>query len=260
MSDGLKGAHILVTRPKHQAETLCQLIEQQGGVPVRFPTIEIVGLDDNISATNAFNLLSNAQWLIFTSANAVNFALAAIGGKIRQLTKARIAVIGKATAKTLDLAGTEIDVLPESGFDSEALLAMPQMQQVSNQSILIVKGKGGREELANGLRFRGANVNYLDVYKRVMPHQDNAELTGLLTNNKLSVIVITSGEALENLLTMLGTGYHDALKAVWLVVISHRIKQLADNMGFLRVAVTENPSDLAILNTMIAIINGDERG
>jgi uroporphyrinogen-III synthase len=260
VNDGLKGARILVTRPKHQSDTLCQLIEQQGGVPVRFPTIEIVSLDDNISATNAFNLLSNAQWLIFTSANAVNFAMSTIGGKIRQFSKARIVAIGKATAKTLNLAGIEIDVLPENGFDSEALLAMPQMQQVSNQSILIVKGKGGREELANGLRLRGANVNYLDVYKRVMPDHDNTELTGLLTNNNLSVIVITSGEALENLLTLLDTSYHECLKAVWLVVISLRIKQLANNMGFLRVAVTENPSDLAILNTMIAIINGDERG
>ncbi len=256
----LQGAHVLVTRPAHQAETLCQVIERHGGIPVRFPTIEIVGLENQISATNLTEKLSKFRWLIFTSANAVNFALKANDGKIREFSETGIAAIGKATAKALESVGMKVGLLPDIGFDSEALLAMPQMQYVKGQSILIIRGQGGREELASGLRNRGATVEYLDVYKRIMPQQETSQVSRLLENNELAAVVVTSGEALVNLITMLGINFQYRLKAVQLVVISDRIRRLAENIGFLRIAVTENPSDQAIFNTMIAIINGDERG
>jgi uroporphyrinogen-III synthase len=253
----LNGAHILVTRPQHQADKLCQLIEGQGGVPVRFPTLEILGLDQGKDATNPNLKLSKFQWLIFTSANAVNFALAANNGKISQLRSAQIAAIGKATAKALESAGLQVSLLPEQGYDSEALLAMPQMQDVNNQGVLIIRGRGGREELADGLRNRGANVEYWEVYKRIMPDVDCSGLIGMLEQGLLDVIVITSGEALQNLVVMLGKNYKDNLALIPLVVISERISRLAAELGFKRIAVTECPSDMAILDTAIAIV--DER-
>lgn len=256
MIPDLKGAHVLVTRPQHQADKLCQLIEAQGGVPVRFPTLEILGLDASKEATNPNLKLSNFQWLIFTSANAVNFALAANNGKITRLRSTQIAAIGKATAKALESAGFQPVLLPEQGHDSEALLALPQMQNVNNQSILITRGQGGREALADGLRSRGAKVDYWEVYKRIMPDVDCSGLIGILEQGLLDVIVITSGEALQNLVVMLGKNYKDHLALIPLVVISERISRLAAELGFKRIAVAERPSDTAILDTAIAIING----
>jgi uroporphyrinogen-III synthase len=262
VNNALKGAHILVTRPIHQAEHLSSMIEQQGGVAIRFPTLQIVGLDsqsDELSAaTNTLPQLSNFRWLIFTSANAVNFALKANGGKIAQLKTTRIAAIGKATARELESAGLEVGLIPDNGYDSESLLAMPQMQQVNGQALLIVRGQGGREELANVLRSRGANVDYWEVYKRCMPDFNSSEVLGLIERCKLDAIIITSCEALQNLLAILGENYKKTLTMIPLVVISDRIKQLAVEMGFTRITVTESPSDPAILNTVCALIN--ERG
>ncbi|MEQ1560949.1 MAG: uroporphyrinogen-III synthase [Methyloglobulus sp.] len=255
MNNVLKGATILVARPAHQAAYLCQLIEQQGGTPVRFPTLEIVGVDNENPATFVHDNLSNPHWLIFTSANAVNFALKANGGKIVRLNGAQIAAIGKATAKELEVAGLQVTMIPKDGYDSEALLAMPEMQHVNGQDIWIVRGQGGREELANVLRNRGAKVEYWEVYQRVMPNFDNAYVLALLKENRLSGIVITSCEALQNLMKMIGESYQGCLVAIPLVVISERISDFAAKMGFMRIAVTENPSDPAILNTLIGLIN-----
>jgi uroporphyrinogen-III synthase len=263
VNNALQGVHILVTRPIHQAENLCQLIEQQGGIAVRFPTLEVVGMNpkpDNqpdypTIATNPLPKLSNRYWLVFISANAVNFALKANGGKIAQLKTTQIAAIGQATAKALQKAGLQVNLLPKAGFDSDALLAMPEMQQIKGQDILIVRGQGGREELANVLRSRGANVDYWEVYQRIMPDADNAEVLSLLEQNKLNVIVITSCGALQNLLTMLGTACTKHLTTVSLVVISDRIKRFAVELGFTRIAVTEYPSDLAILDAVCVVIN-----
>jgi uroporphyrinogen-III synthase len=264
VNNALKGAHVLVTRPAHQAEKLCQLIEQQGGVAVRFPTLQIMEmddaqpdnhLDDQSIATNPLSKLSNYRWLIFTSANAVNFALKANGGKIAQFEEAQIAAIGQATARELRSAGLMVSLMPENGYDSESLLAMPQMQQVNGQDILIVRGQGGREELADVLRSRGANVGYWEVYQRVIPDNDHSEVISLLEQGLLAVIIVTSFEALQNLLAMLGANYKKKLAMISLVVISERISKLAAELGFTQIAVTENPSDPAILDTTIAIIN-----
>jgi uroporphyrinogen-III synthase len=192
----LKDCHILVTRPAHQAANLCQLIEAQGGVAVRFPTIEIVGVDDlpdnPTLATNPLSKLSNCHWLIFISANAVNFALKANGGKITKFKVTQIAAIGQATAKELELSGLQVDLVPQTGLDSEALLAMPELQAIKGQDILIVRGQGGREELADALRSWGANVEYWEVYKRVIPDIDNTDVVDLLEKNCLVLIISIS--------------------------------------------------------------------
>jgi uroporphyrinogen-III synthase len=265
VNPGLHGAHVLVTRPAHQAEKLCQLIQEQGGTAVRFPTLEIVGLinssvnasDKISSATYPIQPLSEYQWLIFTSTNAVNFALKANGGKIGGFKSTSIASIGKATAKTLQTAGIEVNLLPTAGFDSEALLAMPEMQAVGDANILIVKGQGGREELANVLRQRGAYVSYWEVYKRVRPDVDCSELMKLIDHDKLDVIIITSSESLQNLVDMLGNKYNKKLVTTALVVVSQRIERFAADIGFTRISVAECPSDEAILETAIAVYNGD---
>jgi uroporphyrinogen-III synthase len=254
----LNGARVLVTRPAHQAENLSRLITERGGSAIRFPTLAIAAMDDPYPIKNTLAHLDRFQWLVFISANAVSMHSYYIdGGKINCFKSTRIAAIGQATAEALALAGLPVDLVPESGFNSEALLAMPQMQQINGQNCLIVRGAGGREELATTLRSRGANVEYLDVYKRIIPGIDSSQIFLLLAQDKLDVITITSGEALQNLLTMLSKEYHQRLLAVPLVVISDRIRQIAARMGFERIAVSNSPSDNAILETVIKCVSGE---
>jgi uroporphyrinogen-III synthase len=247
----LNGAHVLVTRPDHQAENLSRLIAERGGVAVRFPTLAIAVLADTTLIQQTLAHIDRYQWLIFISANAVTMhSYYTDSVKIEQFNSVQIAAIGKATATALTLAGLSVDLVPEMGFTSEALLAMPQMRQMQGQRCLIIRGEGGREELATTLKNRGANVDYLDVYKRIMPNADNSRVNLLLAQNKLAAITITSGEALQNLLLMLGTRHLPHLFKVPLVVISGRIGQIAADMGFKRIAVTNSPSDSAILETV----------
>jgi len=256
----LHGAHILVTRPRHQADHLCRLIEQQDGVAVAFPTLDIIAANDRDRIAATLANLHRFQWVVFISANAVNFALLAIDGKIGPLRNARIAAIGQATARALDAAGLQADLLPAHGSDSQALLATAPMQCVSGQRILIVRGAGGLETLSRELKQRGAEVDTLDVYRRVMPPADPAPVLDLLNRNRLDLITATSGEALQNLLLMLGEKDRTLALAVPLVVVSDRIRQIAENSGFGRIFVTDSPSDAAILNKIITWITGAESG
>ena len=253
----LKGAHILVTRPAHQAENLSLLIEGRGGVAVRFPALAIVALDDSGTIQNTLAHLDRYQWLIFISANAVTMhSYYSDDVRINEFESVRVAAIGKATAQALALAGLAVDLVPESGYNSEALLAMPEMQSMNGQNCLIIRGEGGREELATTLRSRGANVEYLDVYKRIIPDIDSSQVSLLIAQDKLDAITITSGETLQNLVIMLEEKYHQRLFKVALVVVSNRIRQIAADLGFKRIAVTQSPSDIAILETVSMCVTG----
>lgn len=253
----MNGAHVLVTRPEHQAENLSRLIEQQGGIAVRFPTLEIVSREDADQIKNTLANLDGLHWVIFISANAVNFALKANSGKIDRTKFVRFAAVGQSTAQAMKLAGMPVDLVPENGYNSEALLAMPGLQQVEGQNFLIVRGEGGREQLATTLRSRGAEVNYLEVYKRIIPHIDSSPVAKLLAQHRLDVITVTSAESLKNLSLMLGENNNKLLSLIPLVVVSDRIRRIAADMGFNRITVTDSPIDTAILETVITCVTGE---
>jgi uroporphyrinogen-III synthase len=258
--NSLNGAHILVTRPQHQADNLCCLIEGLHGVAVAFPTLEIAAVEDRDQIAEVLANLHRFQWVVFISANAVNFALLANDGKIGQFSSVRIAAIGQATAKALAAAGLTADLLPACSSDSRALLAMPAMQQVSGQRILIVRGAGGLDTLREELVKRGAAVDYLDVYRRTVPRANPAPVLHLLERKRLDLIVATSGEAVKNLLIMLGDKGRTLALATPLVVVSGRIRQIAEDSGFERIYVTDSPSDTAILEKIITWATGEKSG
>ncbi|MGZ4954316.1 MAG: uroporphyrinogen-III synthase [Methylobacter sp.] len=252
MSEALNGIRVLVTRPEHQAENLSRLIEQRGGISVRFPTLDIVSRDAAEEIKNTLANLDSFQWVIFISANAVNFALKANSGKIPRTKFVRFAAVGQSTAQAMRMAGLAVDLVPENGYNSETLLAIPQLQEVEKQRFLIVRGEGGREQLATTLRSRGAEVNYLEVYKRIIPRIDSSPVVELLAQHSLDVITVTSAEALQNLNLMLGEN-NKLLSLIPLVVVSDRIRCIAADMGFNRITVTDSPIDTAILETVIKV-------
>ena len=247
---------ILVTRPAHQSENLCHLIEQQGWQAIRFPVIEIQARELSLQDECHIQQLEQYQYVFFVSANAVNFALPLFNGKIQCLKPLISVAVGKATYTTLVKHGIDHVLLPAQGFNSEAILAMPELQVLTGQSCLIIRGDGGRELLANTLRERGARVDYLEVYKRVIPDCDGTVLATDLINRSLTAIVIYSGDALRNLVKMLAA-QEEKLLNIPLVVISERVQTLAKNIGFKKIIVADQASDTAMIK---ALLNGEECG
>lgn len=250
---------MLVTRPAHQADHLVDLVERQGARAIRFPVLGILPMPQSDKVKNILNKLPCFDVLLFVSANAVNFALQANGGKIDPFKNHRIAAVGRATAKALETAGLPVSWVPESGFNSEALLAMPELQSVKGMRFLIVRGEGGRETLADTLNARGAVVEYLEVYKRIKPETDNSQVVQLLERRELDVVTATSGEALQNLTDMLNRDGLELL-SVPLVVVSERMKGMAEAMGYKRIAIAESPTDAAILEKVTTVCNGEYSG
>lgn len=257
MTNRIDGARILVTRPRLQAVALCHLIEQHGGEPLRFPTLAIEAIEPSPAA---IDMALASDWMIFTSTNAVDFALQAFDGKMTGRKMPAVAAVGGSTADALRRAGWVVDCVPARDFSSEGLLAEIGLQAVDGQSCIIVRGQGGREKIAETLRARGANVGYLEVYRRYRPDSDNRCLVDSLTRRVLAVATVTSEEALSNLLAMLDEDSVALLRKVPLVVVSERIRQAADALGFETIAVSRRPTDMAILETLTMLLSGENSG
>ncbi|MFO7592613.1 MAG: uroporphyrinogen-III synthase [Pseudomonadota bacterium] len=249
--NSLSGIGVLVTRPAHQADPLCDRITEAGGQPVRFPLLKILDNSNSPPVRQQLQRLADYQIAIFVSPNAVQFGLAAIarlGGLPEGL---KLAAVGRGTARRLQKQlGRAPDLVPEEQFTSEGLLALPGLHGVAGKRILILRGNGGRELLAKTLRERGAEVDYAEVYRRETPEADAADPGWL---DKTDIITLTSSEALENLVSLAEPEQCARLLGKPLVVVSERTETLARELGFhSSVLVAYQASDEAILETIIA--------
>jgi len=258
MKQVLSGQKVLVTRPEHQSAALIKAIEQAGGEAVSFPVLAIAPTTRLDQAKQKWQQLSGYQWIVFISANAVNYMADMLGGKIELPETIDVAAIGKATATALMQHGIAVDLMPLNGYNSEALLQMPEWQDLTGQKVMIVRGEGGREKLAQTLKQRGAETDYMEVYRRIKPESDHRKIKTLLERNDLSAIVLMSGEAVQNLCTMLNPD--DALRSIPVVVISARIAEIAAGLGFRRVLVSQGVSEQAIVDTLKMLNNGEKSG
>lgn len=254
----LAGKKIVVTRPQHQAAEICQLIEDQAGITINFPLIDIQAKCLSGKEQAILLNLAHYDFIFFISANAVNFALKLIDGKIGQLQNVRIVAVGKATMQALAKAGFNKVLSPKQSFNSEAVLALIECQLMFESRCLIVRGDGGRELLADTLRARGATVDYIEVYEKIVPQQNCEQVKAYLWSKDVAAILIYSAVALDNLMLLLADDkLKESLLSTPLVVISSRVSLAAKKIGFKQIIVAAESSDAAMVN---ALLNGDACG
>lgn len=251
----LKELKVLVTRPEHQAQGLCQALESAGATPLPFPVIEIAEPQDGNKALETFKQLEQCQWLIFVSANAAEYGVALL--EKHQITlpeHVKLAAVGQATAKKLAQLGLKNIITPKDRFDSEGLLLLDDLADLTDSKVIIVRGQGGRETLAEGLTQRGAEVRYAEVYRRCKPAKklDNQIL------QTAQIAIVTSNEGLNNLWQMASQKQRSHLKQLPLLVMSERNHQHATKLGYKgEVVIAQQQNDEGL---MVALRQWQQRG
>lgn len=244
----LAGLKIVVTRPRVQAAQLTQHIERLGGRALLFPLLEIAPAADQSTLHEQLARIAQFDLAIFISPNAVQYGMAAIRSSGALPPSLRIATVGQGSAKALRELGITDIIAPSENFDSEGLLALGELQNVSGWKVLILRGDGGRELLGNALKARGATVEYATCYQRSKPQLD---MTALL-NDAPDAITVTSSEALEHLGQMLKG--QAQLRDMPLFVPHQRIAELAHQQGWQQVLLTGTGDD-GLVSGLVAWAN-----
>jgi uroporphyrinogen-III synthase len=245
---------VLVTRPAGQGDELCAALEGAGFSVHSLPLLQLQPLAelDPVQRRRVLDL-DQFSHIIFVSSNAVRLGMAWIESCWPQLPLGlHWYAVGEATARELSAHGVRV-LTPGSEMTSEGVLALPQLQAVAGQRVLIVKGEGGRATLADSLGRRGARVEELACYRRIPPDLACGELAQKLSQWEIGVVLISSGEGLANLLALLSPAETTKFAGITLLVPSPRVAQLARAAGFSRVITAENASDSAMLRALAGL-------
>lgn len=255
-SKSLNGMNVIVTRPALQQELLLASIEVHGGVASSFPLIEIEPLSEKVfleSLREKILGLGQYHRIIFLSVNAAVYGTRLINDCWPRLpTNTEVLAIGPNTAKVVSKELACQAIYSKTGSTSEDMLLLPQLLDVNQLKIAIVRGLGGREFLANTLRSRGAQVDYFEVYRRNPIRQSAAHLSRVIQKSKINVVSITSGESLENLnrLLLADKNPQQNWHRIPVIVPSERIFNLAQRFGFKTIRLA---SGADVESTIIAL-------
>ncbi len=223
---------LLLTRPAEDCAALAQTLAAQGIASHCMPLLAIETLDETPEQRNAFAELQRYCAVIVVSKPAARIGLQRLARHGAPTPDLPWFSVGAATAAVLAEQGLCVH-FPDSGDDSEALLALPALQQAiaaSAPRVLILRGEGGRELLAECLRGQGVTVDYLPLYRRVLPQYAPGELSRQVQAERLNGLVVSSGQGFEHLLQLAGDDW-PALARLPLFVPSPRVAEQARAAG-----------------------------
>ena len=243
----LAGKTIVVTRPLAQAGTLATGIEAAGGRALIFPLLDISPPADSRALNEAITHLNAYAFAIFISPNAVDYSLPSILKCTGWPDGLQAAAIGPGTVKALAAHGVTECLAPKERFDSEGLLAEAAFDstKIAGKKIVIFRGNGGRELLADTLLQRGAQVDCITCYQRSAP-SDISPLVTAWDEGRLDALTLSSSEALRHLLDRLDETGREKLRQTPVFVPHPRIAETANACGLRNIILTE-AADTGIL-------------
>lgn len=240
-----------MTRPREQARGLARRVEAAGGRSLLYPAIEIGEPADLPRVQQVVDGLAQAALAIFVSPAAVQKGMDLVSRRGGWPQSVRAAAVGAGSRRELEQRGVAQVLAPETGSDSEALLAMPQLAEVSGRRIVIFRGAGGRELLGETLAARGALVEYAECYRRLRPRTDMAPLLAEWDRGGVHAVTVFSAEALANLGALLGEAGQARLRTTPLFVPHRRIADEALKLGILE-ATVGGPGDEEMVARLVA--------
>ena len=202
----LFGRKIIVTRAADQASEFGELLRNHGAEVFECPTIKLVPPTSNEDLDAAIAALSSFHWLIFTSANAVQFffsRLVALGKDSRAVGTCRVCAVGPKTAAALLPYGIRPDLIPPT-YKAEGVVAEFERLDVSGMRILFPRADKAREVIPVSLAAMGAEIVAPITYRNILPDSLPLRALRALEEHRIDCITFTSSSTVENLAAMLG--------------------------------------------------------
>jgi uroporphyrinogen III methyltransferase/synthase len=214
MEQPLAGRTVVVTRAASQAGALVTALESYGAGVIACPTIEIAEPESYERLDEAIDHLYGYDWLIFTSANGVEYFLRRLnmrGIDVAELDELKVCAIGEASAEKLRDAHVHVDLIPSQAKAEGVFSALSGFaggnEKLHGLNILLPRAATGRDFLPKSLAEAGARVDVVTAYRTVLPENlDRGRLSAMLTGTA-DCIAFMSSSSVKNLALLFDT--HD---------------------------------------------------
>ena len=237
---------LLVTRPQPQADEWVVRLSALGVDAAALPLLAIGPPADADAVQRAWQALPGMALAMFVSPNAVQRFMALRPAGQPWPAGVLAAGTGPGTWRALAAAAVPHDLIRTPGgldpayagaFDSESLWPLLAAQRWAGRQALIVRGEGGRDWLADVLRQQGAQVHFVEAYRRTPAVLDGPALARLqqaLAEPARHLWLLSSSEAVGHLPALLPGTPWPAQQAL---ATHARIAQAARALGFGRVGL-----------------------
>ena len=217
---------VLVTRPQPQADKLAKTLRAADFEPIVFPTIIVKPCHDVITSQQFLDACAIADLILFTSQNVVSSLSTTMLTALKK-TAASLVAIGNSTAEALKAHDLPVEYPNKEPFNSEGLLSLPLLENVSAKKILLCTGKTYHPIIKDVLQRRGATLIHCCLYETTCPVINEKIMLDILSEQPIDTVIITSKQCLKNLLQLLGQRGLTLLSHAKWIVASERIAHLA---------------------------------
>ena len=244
----MTGWRLLLTRPADESAALSRFLAQNDIFSSCLPLLDIVPIAATDTMRQVIQTLDRYCAVIVVSKPAARIGLELLNQYWPQPPRIKWFSVGAATAQVLADHGLCVHY-PQTGDDSEALLQLTALREAiarPGARVLILRGEGGRELLAERLREQGASVDYLESYRRFLPAYDASVLVQRIQLERLNGVVVSSGQGLLNLQALAGADWPQVARLP-LFVPSPRVYEMARAAGAEKVVDCRGASAAALL-------------
>lgn len=205
----LFGRRIVVTRSREQAGELVEMLEERGAEAIQAPTIRIAPPEDMASLDRACADAGAYNWILFTSANAVDTFMARLlaNGDVRDLKGVRLCAIGPSTAQRLARYGMRVDLTPGEARSEAVIEALKGAGNLKGARFLLPRADIARELLADQLRDAGADVTEVAAYRTLLAggeRDGDHDVYRMLLDRQIDAVTFTSASTVKNFAKIFG--------------------------------------------------------
>jgi uroporphyrinogen-III synthase len=254
-SGPLAGKRIVITRAPEQAGELVSALESLGAHVFLLPTVSFAPPESPAALDAALERLTEFDWILFTSQNAVRFFCRrwtetarerAVPGALR----ARVAAVGSATARAITAEGMRVDYIAQTQTGES--LAGELRDSMAGKKVLLPRSDRVDDRLPSALRETGARVTEVVAYRTLRPEKLNHEILTSVRHSEIDAIVFASPSAFHNLAGLVPSTELAALSnRIQFATIGSTTTRALREAG-VRVAIESNDSSSAGLADAIA--------
>ncbi|HUS05444.1 MAG TPA: uroporphyrinogen-III synthase, partial [Bryobacteraceae bacterium] len=247
----LFGKKIVVTRARSQAGELSALLRGMGAEVVELPVISLEPLEDYAALDAAIGRVEEYDWLIFTSANAVEYFNARLDVSSRDWRRVRgkLCAIGPATGAALREMHLKVDLAPARAL-AEGIAEAFGNFDMKGKRVLLPRAAAAREVVPEALTRLGATVDVVDAYRNVIPREAETRAREVFSSShQPDWIVFTSSSTVKNLIAVAG---RDALAGARIASIGGVTTQTAEMQGLRVAAQADEATMQSLVNAICA--------
>jgi uroporphyrinogen III methyltransferase / synthase len=249
----LAETRVVVTRAAHQVGGLEARLAAVGAVVERLPLLELAAPADPGLLVRAASRLGEVDWVVFTSANAVEALVAALPDAWPR--GPRVAAVGRATEAALARHGVEVALVPRLGH-AEGLVEELAPRLHAGLRLLLPQAADAREVLAAGLRRLPVEVETVVAYRKRLPAEAPSRFVELFARGPFGWVTFTSPSTARFFARLAGAEWPKRREGLLAASIGPVTSAALRDLEVEPAAQAETPSDQALVTAICAAVAG----